>query len=254
MKRRLFSLISIILIMCIFTVAFSSCKKNPDGDEKESYEYVPSGGNVGREDESDSVTGENTASGGKYKVDDTWKKNYSVSYTYFDNTSSVTSLKITEKKCGDAIIVEEQNSKSVQYYKANGKDVDCYIIIDGNDTQAHSVLKNTDFSSVDSFFMQKSFVDENMSMEKNVLYMGDETVGGRECCKYILAEYKDSVRVRHIYVWVDITYGFAAKLETYDSDGQLTQKWEISEFSTGNVTEDDVFLDVSAYTFKEAEE
>lgn len=252
MKKNIFSVCSVIILLSMCVLLFASCAD--ETQEKESYEYVPSGGVSSDDDVSASQGGtDNTSSEGKYTVDESWKKNYSVSYTYYDTESSVTSLKINESKCEDAIIVTEENSGSTQYYKANGKDVDCYIIIDGNEKQAHSVIENTDFDSLDSFFMQKSFVDADMPMEKNVLYMGDETVAGRQCCKYILAEYKDSVRVRHIYVWVDIEYGFAARLEAYDSEAKLTQKWEISEFSTGSVKPEEVTLDVSAYTFEEAE-
>ncbi len=262
MKRGLYySVISFLLLSMV--LSFVSCKKEPTVNSDSSYEYTPSGevniSDVPSSEDENTTSDSQTLSGGKYTVNDDWKSNFRIVYVLKNDTKTVEG---TEKKCDSAYIVEEkfivENKKikeSVQYCKVNGTDIDWYKIIEEDNEYEHTVYEDTEFVLDDSRFIEFFYLksDVQLTLEKNALYMRDENVAGRLCCRYLIGEYKDGERTKHIYIWIDVQYGFIAKLEVYDSDGKLLESREVKEFSVGDMTEEDVYFDISRYEFTEVE-
>lgn len=261
MKARIyFALISLSVISgTLFSLA--SCSGDPKINSDTTYEYTPSG-SVELTSSDEYTSAENThenISGGKYTVNDEWKNNFKVVYVQKTNKETV---ECTEKKCESSFIAEERSiaeshkiTEYVSYFKTNGSDIDYYKIAEGNGEYEHKVYEDTEFILDESRFIHYFCLHEDvqLKLEKNALYMRDENVAGRLCCRYLLGEYKDGERTKHIYIWIDVQYGFIAKLEIYDAEGNLLEQREIKEFSVGNMTEEDVYIDISQYDFKEIE-
>lgn len=244
-KRFLSVFLSILLLLC--AVSLSSCKNDNGEETTTGYEYTPSG----FADENSTAIAENNELQEKISVDNSWQKNFSVSYEYYNPEQNISTMKINEKKSESAFTVEYVDTKSILYYKANGKDTDYYVIIDNEEEQVHSVLKDKSFSSLSSMFMKLTALSPELPSQSNVLYMYDEEVGGRLCRKYIQRAYQGGNLTQSVYVWVDAEFGFAAKCEAYDSNNKLTVMWKVTAFETGKLSDEDVFLDISQYSFKE---
>lgn len=245
MNIKRLSLVLALLVICPSVLFFSSCGNETADETSTGYSYVPSG--------SETTLPSETSPQGKTSIDidDSWMKNFHVKYRYYNPEQSVSTMNIEEKRSAGAFTVEYLDTKSVLYYKANGMDTDYYVIINNEDEQVHSVLKNKKLSSLSSMFMKLSAVKSDLPSQSNVLYMYDEEVAGRMCNKYIQRAYSDGKLTQSVYVWIDTEFGFAAKCEAYDENNSLTTMWEIESFESGTLTDADVFIDVSVYTFKE---
>ena len=243
MKLRYF----LIAVLMIFTVFSSvSCNKTPAVNETTtSYEYIH-GGQAGTTD----VSGDNTHKE-KLKIDTSWQKNFRADYEYYNPEQSITTMSIREKKSAGAFTVEYVDTKSILYYKANGNDTDYYVIMNGEEEQVHSVLEGKHFSTLSSMFMKLTQVKADLPTQSNVLYMYDEEVAGRQCHKYIQRAYSGGELKESVYVWIDAEYGFAAKCEAYDENNILTVMWRLNSFETGTLKDEDVFIDLTEYTFGE---
>lgn len=245
MRLRKFVLLCLVILLAAVTLTLSSCKgANSSEESSTGYEYKPSGSDATTENVTDAVEKE-------IVVDNSWKHNFRVNYRYYNPEQSITTMNIEEKKSSTAFTVQYIDTHSILYYKANGNDTDYYVIIDQQDEQVHSVLKGKKFSTLSSMFMKLSVVSSDLPSQKNVLYMYDEEVAGRNCHKYIQRAYSDGVLTESVYLWIDAQYGFVAKCEAYDKDNVLSVMWEVEEFVTGTLKDEDVFLDLSGYTFKE---
>ncbi len=243
--RKLVSLAAALMLLSA-SLCLSSCGDNAENEESSTgYEYKPS-----VSDET-TLSPENEEAEKEIKIDNTWKRNFRVNYRYFNPEQSITTMNIEEKKSSSAFTVQYIDTHSVLYYKANGNDTDYYVIIEQQDEQVHSVLKGKKFSSLSSMFMKLSAVEADLPSQNNVLYMYEEEVGGRSCHKYIQRAYSGGQLTESVYLWIDTEYGFIAKCEAYDADNTLTVMWEVEEFVTGTLKDEDVFLDLSGYTFKE---
>lgn len=235
-------------IILLTALSLSSCNDEPGTEETETgYEYTPSGS----ESESTTENSNEDELQKKINIDNSWQKNFSVSYEYYNPEQSISTMKINEKKSSSAFTVEYVDTKSVLYYKANGDDTDYYVIIDNEDEQVHSVLEGKSFSGLSSMFMKLTVLSPELPSQSNVLYMYDEEVAGRNCHKYIQRAYSDGKLTQSVYVWVDAEFGFAAKCEAYDADNKLTVMWKTESFETGTLQDEDVFIDISEYSFKE---
>ncbi len=245
MKLRSIFFLLTALALAFSMLSFSSCNgKTEENESSTGYEYTPSG--------SENTTAyENNEASETITVDTSWQKNFRVSYRYYNPEQSMTTMRILEKKSDKAFTVEYLDTASILYYKANGSNTDYYVIIDNEDEQVHSVLEGKKFSSLSSMFMKLSEVSPDLPSQSNVLYMYDETVAGRSCHKYIQRAYSDGKLTQSVYVWIDAQFGFVAKCEAYDSSENLTVMWTIDEFETGTLTDEDVFIDTSLYSFKE---
>lgn len=237
---------AILILLLSVLLCFSSCDSNSGESESSTgYEYKPSvSDETTQAPENDEVEKE-------VKIDNTWKRNFRVNYRYYNPEQSITTMNIEEKKSANAFTVQYIDTHSILYYKANGNDTDYYVIIDHEDEQVHSVLTGKKFSSLSSMFMKLSAVDADLPSQNNVLYMYEEEVAGRKCYKYIQRAYSEGQLTESVYLWIDVQYGFVAKCEAYDSNNTLTVMWEVEEFVTGTLQDEDVFLDLSGYTFKE---
>ncbi len=244
-KRKITALISAVFVLCSPVFLFGCGKEPSETESSTGYEYTPSG--------QENTTSEEQVSGNykEFTIDNSWHKNFHVVYSYYNPEQSLTTMKIEEKRSQNAFTVEYLDTKSVLYYKANGKNTDYYVIIDDENEQVHSVLEGKSFGSLSSMFMKLSAVNADLPSKSNVLYMYDENVAGRECHKYIQRAYTDAKLTQSVYVWVDAQYGFAAKCEAYDADNNLTVMWAVESFETGTLTDENVFIDISGYSFKE---
>ncbi len=245
MESKLFSKIAFSLAFMILLLSLTACNKKPLPDESSTgYEYK----------HSESLTSEENITEAEIKeikIDNSWKYNFRVNYRYYNPEQSITTMNIEEKKSATAFTVQYIDTHSILYYKANGNDTDYYVIIEGEDEQVHSTLKGKKFSSLSSMFMKLSVVDSGLPSQNNVLYMYDEEVAGRNCHKFIQRGYSEGILTESVYLWIDTEYGFVAKCEAYDKNNVLAVMWEVEEFVTGKLQDEDVFLDLSGFSFKE---
>lgn len=242
-----FSLRLILLTALVFSLTFiaSSCKDNNGEETSTGYEYKHSGADDITQSSTDGEL-EKTI-----KIDNSWKRNFRVNYRYYNPEQSITTMNIEEKKSANAFTVKYIDTGSMLYYKANGNNTDYYVIIEQEDEQVHSVLTGKKISSLSSMFMKLSAVDSDLPSRNNVLYMYEEQVAGRNCHKYIQRAYSDGKLTESVYLWIDAEFGFVARCEAYDAADTLTVMWEIEDFVTGTLQDEDVFIDLSAYNFKE---
>ncbi len=248
MTFRRFTALFLSIIIVLSTFILSSCNKDPGENETDTgYEYTPSGS----ENEATTAKSNEEELQKKININNSWQKNFSVSYEYYNPEQSISTMKINEKKSSSAFTVEYVDTKSVLYYKANGNDTDYYVIIDNEEEQVHSVLEGKSFSSLSSMFMKLTVLSPDLPSQSNVLYMYDEEVAGRNCHKYIQRAYSEGKLTQSVYVWVDAEFGFASKCEAYDADNKLTVMWKTESFETGTLEDEDVIIDISEYSFKE---
>ena len=241
---KLYRIFAIIMALVTVICVFAGCKDSTSSAESTTgYEYTPSS--------KDEVTTASSAAQEKIEINKNWQKNFKVEYEYYNPEQSLTTMKIKEMKASKAFTVEYVDTSSVLYYKENGKDTDYYVLIDGEENQAHEVLEGKSISSLSSMFMKLTEVDASLPTKSNVLYMYDEEVAGRMCHKYIQRAYADGTLKESVYVWIDAEYGFAAKCEAYDATNNLTVMWRMTSFETGTLTNEDVYIDISQYSFGE---
>ncbi len=241
-EKSLSALFAVLSLITVVTLSSCNVHKN-QGETTTRYEYTPVG------QETTEAATEKTEEIKEIVTDTSWQKNFRVSYRYFDPEQSLTTMKIEEKKSSGAFTVENSDTGSIQYYKANGNDTDCYVIIESEEKQVHSVLTGKKLSTLSSMFMKLSDISRDFPSKNNVLYMYNETVAGRNCHKFIQRAYSDGELTQSVYVWVDVQYGFVAKCESYDADNTLNLMWEIESFETGKLKDEDVMIDVSKYDF-----
>ena len=237
-----------LLALCLLLTAAAGCKKKNGGEEIPSkYNYTPAPETTAPEETTGDVRDFQKA----FVKDLSWQKNYFVAYNYFNAAQNVNNARIVEKRASTAFSVEYTETGLLLYYKANGDNTDYYVIDPTQNEQLHSVITGKKISSLSSMFMKLSNVNATLPAQSNVLYMYDELVAGRNCHKYIQRAYADAKLTESVYVWIDAEYGFAMKCEDYDASEQLKTSWEVTEFSAGGVTADDVYVDLSAYQFTE---
>lgn len=238
-------IVLLILILLTSLVLFSCKKDIGDTTEYESYEYVQA-------TKAEETSSEDIGNLQKYlKKDKSWQKNYMITYMYYNQEQESEVIKIREKKCASAFSVEYLDTGEILYYTPAGSNTDYYVIAHDNSNSVHSVLKDSKFSDLSSLFMKLSDVDPNLPKQSNVLYMYDEAVCGRNCHKYIQRAYTDTQLTQSVYVWIDTQYGFAAKCEVYNAADEMTAMWEIDEFKSGDIKDEDVLIDTSKYIFTE---
>ncbi|MBQ6065808.1 MAG: hypothetical protein IJK89_03220 [Clostridia bacterium] len=236
---------AILTLLCVFC----GCKKKPGTEETPSqYNYTPASESTTQEEE----TTESVRDFQKAFIKDlSWQKNFTVKYVYNNAAQGLENAQILEKRASTAFSVEYLDTGLIMYYKANGDDIDSYVIDPSESGPLHSVITEKKISSISSLFMKLSNVDATLPAQSNVLYMYDEIIAGRNCHKYIQRAYSDAKLTESVYVWIDAQYGFAMKCEDYDANETLKTSWEVKEFSAGGITADDVYIDLSQYQFAE---
>ena len=186
-----------------------------------------------------------------FTVNESWQKNFAAEYRYFDGAVAEDTVTIRETRCETAFAAVYPQTGNLIYYAANGSDIDCYTVAPAEKQYMHTVVKNKRVSDISTTLMKLTAVSEELPERSNVLYIGEETVAGRVCKKYIQRAYTDGAVTETVYVWVDAQYGFAMKCEDYDGEDALKTYWEVTSFSAGGVTAADAGVDLSAYTFTE---
>lgn len=182
--------------------------------------------------------------------DSSWKKNYSVTYRYYNAENDTSSITAKEVLAENAFVVSYPETASSIYYKASGANTDMYTITPSEKT--HTLLTGKSFSSLSSLFMKLSEIDRNLPQQSNVMYMGTESVADRPCLKYIQRAYTDGEVTETVYIWVDAQYGFGAKCQALGADNTLKLSWEVLSFESGELKESDTGISLSSYKFTEA--
>ncbi len=231
------ALASAVLFTC------GACRKKQEDPTAMPYVYQPR--------ESQTAEGE-TAAAVPFTVNKNWQQNFTLQYRYFDRSQGEETVHIRETRTEDAFAAEYTDEGDILYYKENGANIDYYLILKEGEN-VHSLIKRKKIGDLSSTFMKLSDVSAEMPLLSNVMYMYDEEIGGRTCKKYIQRAYESGKAKETVYVWVDSEYGFAAKCEGYDENGQLKISWEVTQFRTGGVTDADIRVNPSAYTFTERE-
>lgn len=244
MKFRLVSFFSVILMLVCIVASFSSCGESGNEENSTGYEYIPSGSEITTAANQEELQQ-------KFTVDTSWQKNFYVKYSHYNPEQSIATMHYEEKRSENAFTYEYLDAGSLQYYKANENGIEFYSIMKNENEQTRTVLSDN-FSELSSLFMKLSEVDADFPSQNNVLYMYDEEVAGRNCHKYIQRAYSGGKLTKTVYIWVDAQYGFYAKLEEYDAENKLTFMFATESFSAGNMKDEDVIIDTSKYTFKEA--
>ncbi len=227
----------------ILLFGFSSCKKGEEEPSTDPYVYIPQ--NQGVQEAQSGAPAES-----RFTVDQSWQKNYTLQYKYFDLSQSAETVNIRETRIDDAFAAEYTDKGDVLYYKENGSDVDYYMIIKGAEN-VHSVVKDKSIDDLSSTFMKLSEVSSGMPSLSNVMYMNEENVAGRPCKKYIQRAYQNGKVQETVFVWVDKQFGFAARGESYDAQDKLTVSWELTQFKSGGVSSGAIRVDLNDYTFIE---
>lgn len=232
------------LLLAASVLALPACKTAQEPTTQPDYTY--------RSDET--TDGEATTAAGAdeaFTVNESWQKNFEAEYKYFDSAASENTVTIREIRCDTAFAAEYPDTGNLIYYVADGSDIDCYTVAPAEKQYMHTVVKNKSVSDISTTLMKLTAVSEELPGRSNVLYIGEETVAGRVCKKYIQRAYTDGAVTETVYVWVDAQYGFAMKCEDYDSEDALKTYWEVTSFSAGGVTAADAGVDLSAYSFTE---
>lgn len=250
MKKTVAILSAAALLFCL-----TACTdKNNTGNNGDSYEYNYSATST----QTDATASDSTVPDVKdveFTVDKSWQKNYHIAYSFYDRDKTGTLINVKETKTDSVFAVEYVNATNpTLYYKANGKDVDLYVIESSVGEQKHTLMKNTNFALLTSLFMKLSNIEAGFPKLSNVVYQNDETVAGRNCHKYIQRAYTDGEATETVYVWVDAEFGFVAKCQAVDAQYNTTTNWEITEFTTGGVTEKDTGISLSSYKFTDTQD
>ena len=244
MKSVLIKAAAVLLLLAQLTV-ISACKKNRTPDEYWDYSYRAES-TTGAAVPSDQAT-QST----HFTVNSAWQKNFEVEYKYYDKNTSEETVTIREARSEKAFCAKYPASGNLVYYKANNIAIDCYTVVPAEEQYMHSVITGKSISDLSSTYMKLTAVSEELPGYTNVLYMADETVAGRTCKKYIQRAYTDGKMTETVYIWVDAEYGFALKCEDYNAENVLQTYWETVSFSTGNVLESSIGVDISQYQFTE---
>ena len=236
------------LLALSLTAALAACSGD-DIQQIDDYEYNPSVQTTAADNGETTAAEENEIS---FKTDNSWMKNFSVTYRYYNPENDSSTVTVKETRADKVFCVEYEQSQSLMYYKENGSGTDMYTITPSSNT--HTLLSDKKFSTISSLFMKLSAVDEKLPLQSNVMLMGTEQVAGRECAKYIQRAYTDGEVTQTVYVWVDIEYGISLQCRALDSSDKLTLSWEVTEFRTGNLTQKDTGVDLTKYKFTEVSE
>ena len=233
-----------LLLAAAAVIGLAACRENHEPTTLPDYSYFSD----------DTTLPSETAPAGEdeaFKVNESWQKNFIAEYKYYDGSVSEDTVMIRETRCETAFAAEYPASGNLIYYVADGGDIDCYTVAPAEKQYMHTVVKNKSIADISTTLMKLTYVSEDLPERANILYIGEESVSGRTCKKYIQRAYTDGAVTETVYVWVDAQYGFAMKCEDYDADDTLKTYWEVTSFSAGGVTQAEIGVDLSAYSFTE---
>lgn len=234
MKRMLALLLAVLLL----TPLFSACTK----DDDEPSRVVP-----------DATNPVNMNNDPNLNINNSWSDNYYAMFTYYCPAQGYDeAVVITERKTSSSFIISNPIESSFKYYTDTEQGVEEYAVNPSAMLFSYNLYEGkTVNADVNSMYMKISYVTENFTSGPDVIYTGSEVIADRNCWMYLQRTYNDIGEVKEVaYIWIDSVYGFCTKCITY-SGGNVVMSWELKEFSVGNVTDDQIRPDLSAYTFNE---
>ena len=240
---RLVKICALLTAVLLTVLAAAACTPDKPNPTEPDYTYKT-------QDPSEPYTGASETAE-TFEVDPSWQQNYIAEYRYYDRAKQVDSVTIREARCDIAFLASYPLSGNLIYYTANSEGLDCYTVVPSERQYVHSVLKDKHIAGLSSTLMKLTAVSGDMPTYSNVMFMGEETVGGRACKKYIQRAYENGALTETVYVWVEQQFGFAMKCEDYNASDELQTYWEVLSFKTGGVTVSDFGIDLSKYHFLE---
>ena len=232
----------------------AGCKKEDEGQPKKNWAYnteAPTEAAVPVP--ADIPTTSPEGADAQIRIDTSWQQNYIAEYTYFSALEEdKVDQRIREVRYDNVFLAEEFNSGEFEYFIQNGVNIDCYTVSEVRDLYVHTRKRNESISTIQSFFMTRSALNEEFSKKENVIQMdGEEYIAGRRCFKYVMRANREGSAIRTVFMWVDALYGNALKCLCYNDEEELVLSWEVSRFNVGTATNRDVSVDLAQYDFKE---
>lgn len=235
-------------MLAALLLIFTSCRKGETNKPPVSYGY----NSATTAPQSDGIQGEAASTvPGTVAVDTSWQDNYRLTFNYFVAGTTESTVSVSEKKTVNIYTTTDTSDGLTLYYVQNGTNVDYYQIYKDNPKQQHAVYSNKSVESIKSRFMEMSEVDEGITSKPNSAYAGESVVAGRNTQLYIQRGYKDGVLTATAYYYIDEQYGFCSKAQVFDAEDNVTMFWELTSFSAGSVSNDDISIDLSQYTFED---
>lgn len=185
-----------------------------------------------------------------FVADSSWTQNYVLEYNYADTG---TASRIREVRYGDTYKATDSVNGLISYFEQVEGGVDEFVINTVTGEGVHTFLDGQEMSTLTTGFMRVSSLEGNFTTQNGVQYEGTELVAGRETDRYLQSVSTNGTLTAYAFVWIDKEFGFAGKCEVYTVQGSLYSSWELTSFSNGTVTADDVYLDLSQYRITEGQ-
>ena len=244
--------IAIFGLLLAMLLGGAACKNNKDPGYVTEYSYQAGDSTAVQSTGSPGETNVSATVNSTFTVNNSWQKNFTAVYKYYDRSKSADTVTIEEKRCATAFSASYPATGNLLFYRANGNNIDFYTLIPAQAQYVHTTIENKSIDDISTTFMKLTQVTESLPTLSNVLFMADETVAGRPCKKYIQRAYVNGAVTETVYVWVDTEFGFALKCEDYNSASELQTYWEVTSFISGMVTlEDFDSINITNYTFTE---
>ena len=247
--------IAVLIASALIASVFAACGKEDNGgatNRNWKYEAGATDGTTAA-DIADVTVPDNGYQGFDIKVNNAWKANYVVEYTYFSSMDEETvDQRIREVRYDNVFLAKEAGTGEFEYFVQNGTDIDCYTVSPVKDIYVHTQKKNESISTIETFFMKRSALGDDISKKQNVIRMDEEDyIAGRRCYEYVMRAYRDGVVSETVFFWVDANYGNALKCLCYNEKSELVLSWEVTLFNVGTAKNTDVDVDLAQYHFTE---
>ena len=229
-------------VLMIFVLLFTACKSRDSGGTIETPSVTQKATRVYTD------VDEQNAEAQTYVADSSWTDNYVLEYNYADTG---TASHIKEIRIGNYYKALDTTSGYISFFEQVQGGIDEFVINTADNTAVHSFIADQSMSDLTTGWMRISSIDANYAESEDVQYEGVENVAGREADRYLQSVYTSDTLTAYAFVWIDKEYGFVSKCSVYTVTGSLYSSWELTSFSVGTVTEQDAYVDITAYSITE---
>lgn len=168
---------------------------------------------------------------GIINVDESWKTNYVLQYSFYDFQGGTSSI---SECCNETGYVSIDNETGIVTYVQESEGFLLQYFLDPPVLQGTmSVITGNSLSDLQSGFYLLSVVDRRLPAYSNTTLSGKTTVAGRSATQYIQTGItQNSNENLTALIYVDDQYGFVSKCELFNSSRTLMMKWELTSFSS----------------------